>query len=563
MRSSLHTPAYKPLVCWSLAVLVLGVAKPLLAQQVASAPARTDLATVDPQHASRYNLSLKVQKLVNFSDLPELNGPASPASAGPHPVPSHRPGSDFLSLSPIFSPPDEAHGSVPAPLLFNSYVSPSPSITFGGATSDDSGYIPPDSDGAVSANYVVTAVNGALLVQDRSGNRLSLKSLDSFWGNTSDYSYDPTVEYDTFNNRWILTSCAGDNTAHGRILLAVSQTGDPTGNWYIWTTYPNAYFPHVVLSTGSCDWPDFGKIGFNKNWIVIQSNMYQYNPSTQTSSSVGTFVSIFNKASMYSGQGAGSSISYTLYALDKSYGFTQTPAVSNDNSTNALYLLQDWSGDNKQLRLYKVDGSVGSPTFSTVGYPTGSSAWSEGAGSFPHNFAPQAGASNGLDAGNFTIDNAVYRNGYIWGAQAVLVNNKSVIQWWQIGTNNSVIQQGRIDENDNYFRSYPSIAVNKYNNAMIGYSRFSAGEYAGCAYTFNVQGTPQNSVEKEILYKAGQAPYSNGESETDPVTNTAFINYRWGDYSRTMIDPSDDLHFWTIQEYALSNTQWGTWWAHI
>lgn len=42
---------------------------------------------------------------------------------------------------------------------------------------------------------------------------------------------------------------------------------------------------------------------------------------------------------------------------------------------------------------------------------------------------------------------------------------------------------------------------------------------------------------------------------------------RWGDYSATVVDPLDDLTFWTIQEYAetdvggtASDDRWGTWW---
>lgn len=45
---------------------------------------------------------------------------------------------------------------------------------------------------------------------------------------------------------------------------------------------------------------------------------------------------------------------------------------------------------------------------------------------------------------------------------------------------------------------------------------------------------------------------------------------RWGDYSNTCVDPSDDLTFWTIQEYAGTNVgvgvddgRWGTRWGKI
>jgi hypothetical protein len=49
--------------------------------------------------------------------------------------------------------------------------------------------------------------------------------------------------------------------------------------------------------------------------------------------------------------------------------------------------------------------------------------------------------------------------------------------------------------------------------------------------------------------KAGEAIYTAG---------------RWGDYSATVVDPTDDLTIWTIQEYAKSpSNTWSTWWTRL
>jgi hypothetical protein len=66
-----------------------------------------------------------------------------------------------------------------------------------------------------------------------------------------------------------------------------------------------------------------------------------------------------------------------------------------------------------------------------------------------------------------------------------------------------------------------------------------------------------------VIFQAGQDCYSKdfGGGEN-----------RWGDYSHTMVDPTDDLNFWTIQEYARpqappalmgSTSKWGTRWAKV
>jgi hypothetical protein len=43
---------------------------------------------------------------------------------------------------------------------------------------------------------------------------------------------------------------------------------------------------------------------------------------------------------------------------------------------------------------------------------------------------------------------------------------------------------------------------------------------------------------------------------------------RWGDYSTTVVDPSDDLSFWTILQFAaldvgavVDDDRWSTWWS--
>jgi hypothetical protein len=52
-----------------------------------------------------------------------------------------------------------------------------------------------------------------------------------------------------------------------------------------------------------------------------------------------------------------------------------------------------------------------------------------------------------------------------------------------------------------------------------------------------------------------------------PNKRTSFTTVRVCDYSYTPVDPTDDLTFWTVQEYAAApvlvgtvwNPNWGTW----
>jgi hypothetical protein len=37
-----------------------------------------------------------------------------------------------------------------------------------------------------------------------------------------------------------------------------------------------------------------------------------------------------------------------------------------------------------------------------------------------------------------------------------------------------------------------------------------------------------------------------------------YFGGRWGDYSATVLDPTDPLSFWTFQEWALGEETWAT-----
>lgn len=100
--------------------------------------------------------------------------------------------------------------------------------------------------------------------------------------------------------------------------------------------------------------------------------------------------------------------------------------------------------------------------------------------------------------------------------------------------------------------------MNKNNDVLIGYSRFSAGTYASAGYAFRKSSDAPNTLQPEVLFKAGEASY--------------FKDYgtgrnRWGDYSATVEDPQNDVDMWTIREYAAlpqgGVDRWATWWAGV
>jgi hypothetical protein len=173
---------------------------------------------------------------------------------------------------------------------------------------------------------------------------------------------------------------------------------------------------------------------------------------------------------------------------------------------------------------------------------------------------PQEGTTAKIDAYDSRVSNCVYRNGHLWAAHTIFLPSNSPtrasVQWWQFAPNGVVRQVGRIDDPNGVLHfAFPSIAVNKDDGVLIGYSQFSTNQYVSANYSVRTSFDPLNSMRDSTVYKAGLASYNKTFSGTD--------NY-WGDYSSTVVDPTDDETLWTLQEYAASpaNT-WGTWWAEV
>ncbi len=130
---------------------------------------------------------------------------------------------------------------------------PGPIISFDG-NSNLCGCSPPDPNGAVGPNNVVTMANLHFQIFDKSGNSLfgpaANNTLWSGFGGDcqTDNSGDPVVLYDQLADRWILTQFTASGPTYFEC-VAVSQTNDPTGSYF-----------RYAISTGT-NFPDYPKAG--------------------------------------------------------------------------------------------------------------------------------------------------------------------------------------------------------------------------------------------------------------------------------------------------------------
>ena len=415
---------------------------------------------------------------------------------------------------------------------------------------DRYGATPPDTGGAAGPRHVMTMLNSQVLIQSRTGDiRAGYPiGLNAFWSGLGTFTdtFDPRIVYDAGNDRWIASAGVNAATRNAALLLAVSQTGDPGGNWNL--------FRIDVGATGF--WADYPVLGFNGNWIVICANLFRLPPQGAYDR---TALFVFGKSDLY-GNGSGNYVTFGdtrgEFAMVKDY----------DQIADTMYLMQAFGDDHPAIRISILHGAPGSEHFAAGANEIAlRDSWAETAPE-GDDFAPQLNSYARVDTGDSRLQNCVLRAATIWCAHTVFLPadrpNRAAVQWFQVDPASSQpIQVGRIeDTNGEIFYAFPSIAVNAANEVLVGYSRFSRSGYPGAGFALRSPADPPNTMSLQTVYKHGEAAYIG--IGYDEGSN------RWGDFSAAMVDPADDLTFWTIQEYAASPTQgylgrWGTWWAQV
>lgn len=447
-----------------------------------------------------------------------------------------------------------------------------PLITGGFPGLDDSnGAIPPDTHGAVGPTKVMTTLNTQVQAQNRAGVVQPgwPVPLKTFWSGITTAPalpvygnvFDPRVHFDPdplYGGRWIWVACQRPRATDSGLLIAASTGPEPVRG-------PGALFD---ADPADMVWADYPSVGFNKNWVVVQVNLFSM---TNPYPFVRSEIYVFRKDQLY----AGTVTTVDVFTLDStscegfSCGGTQVPAATYDFTQNDLYLVQRWNSGSGALRLYKISGTAAAPTLDALLPLVFGPPWAESEPSGPGaDFAPQPSACGGakIQTNDARIQNVVYRNGRLWATHTVFLPSsaptRAAVQWWQIQTDSTVVQRGLVDGGSPArFYAFPSIAVNKNEDVLLGFSSFSDSEFASAQYTFRLATDPPDSMQAPNVLQAGKDCY-----DKDFTTGRV----RWGDYSATVVDPTDDTKMWTVQEYAemavgpaRDDSRWGTRWGML
>ncbi len=513
--------------------------------------------------------------VVNFEELarqqalnPEISDPSPRAIAPPKTIEEVEDDKGEAQ-----APNSAAQMDLPSPLI----PSPAPATNFAGL--NDIPFappgtafftIPPDTTGAVgpdSLDRVFTTLNNNYRIQDKNGVQIgSDVSMANFWAPVGATSpFDPRVQYDPYNDRWILTGVSNAGSANTSILVGISQTDDPGGSYFLFRV-----LARIASDPAAVNFADFPMLGFNKNWVVISINMFS-----------NVFVNgrslVIDYPNLRNGVIGGT---YFTGVSAANAGFCMHPATTYSPTEETEYLVAHQGSAGATYRVHTITGTSAAPMF-TIGVlktrPGG--GWTQpGGNSLPQAMGTCATTPMKIEAGDaFVRSNVVFRNGTIWYPQTVglpagrtaLTVDRTAVQWTQLDNLGNVLQGGRVDDatatptNGGKWYAYSSIAVNVKNDVVLGFSQFASNQFASAGYTYKDNTDAAGTMRDPEIFKAGEDCYSK---------DFASGRNRWGDFSHTMVDPTDDCSFWTIQEYAKlqapptvggSTSKWGTWWARV
>lgn len=384
---------------------------------------------------------------------------------------------------------------------------------------------PPDTMGAVGPQHVMTVLNTGIRVQNRSGGVLAAIDTETFWSTSGIGLYDPRVVYDHFRSRWLVVEAYQDGPRNvAGFAVAVSRTSDPTGWWDRYT------FP-----TSANEWIDYPMVGFNQQTVSIEA------VSVPNSGAAGrVIIYVFDKNTLFAGGGAEIHYNY----ITAPAGLVAPVTVFDTDSTD-VYFVQTLQFENSVRLLREAPGGL-----VEIARIQGPQSWSE-----VTPLMPQLGSSVRISPGDSRVWNVVLRNDALWFVEAVFLPatqpTRAAVQWWKLSLDGSLLDFGRIDDPSGAVSyCFGSVAVNRNNDVMIGFSQMSATTYPTAAYAVRSALDAPGTFRAPAILKGGEAAYGNA---------------RWGDYSATVVDP-DDLTFWTVQEYAAkpaAGPRWGVWWGHV
>ncbi|NJD69854.1 MAG: DUF11 domain-containing protein [candidate division NC10 bacterium] len=463
------------------------------------------------------------------------------------------------------APLSQAEGITGTPALPTPNI-PAPTTTFEGLSNADNiavhggAVLPPDPNGDVGPNHYVQSVNLLFRVFQKNGAPVTapLKLSSLFAGAptspcaTRDDG-DPIVLYDHLADRWLISQFARVAPISHQC-IAISQTGDPSGSYFV--------YDFAMLNTKDIDYPKFG---------VWPDAYYMTDNQFNALGFAGAGAFAFDRTKMLAGDPTASFIYFDLAERDPTIG-GMLPADLDGPLPPAgapglfAYFTADefFDPEGDALRIFEFHADFGNPANSSFieQSPVVVALFDPNLCGFLRNCIPQPGTAVGLDAiSDRLMHRLQYRN---FGSHETLVVNHTVdadgtnhagVRYYELhrtsagpGFGEWSIHEQATFAPDAVHRWMGSAALDQQGNLAVGFSASDNATFPSIRYAGRLASDPPGGLfQGEATLRVGAG------SQTDPSS-------RWGDYSMLAVDPSDGCTFWYTNSYyaATSSSGWQT-----
>lgn len=429
---------------------------------------------------------------------------------------------------------------------FNTQVEPE--IVFDGLDETRTGGVqPPDPCGDASNEHyvqVANTFNGGthMVVYDLQGNQIfELENLNALWTEFDANGLgDPIILWDHAASRWLLTEF--QDFSDTAVLLAVSETSDPAGSWYVYK-FQTPSFP---------DYPKYG----------IWPDAYFLTTNEPGSENIPVYA--FDRQAMLNGE----EVSIQAFGIPKiadPSAFQVATPIDWDGQAMppagspgyAIRMYDDaWGGGADKIELWEIkldwENADNSSIAGPIDLPTApfESQLCE-FGIFdclPH---PSGQLSSALQ--HVIMHRVPYVN---FGSHESIVlqfvvdvngNDRAGIRWMELRKTNggtwSVYQEGTHAPDDPHNRFMGSIGMDANGNILLAYTLGGLEKDFSLAFTGRLANDPLGEMTvEEYEFATG---LSSGTTQ------------RWGDYASMSIHPGNGTDFWFTGQYMQAD-QWST-----
>ena len=141
---------------------------------------------------------------------------------------------------------------------------------------------PPDPTLCASPSFVVQVVNNQIQISDANLNHLTAPiSNESFFGDFTNFIFDPACTYNHSTGRWYYTLAVSDFATFSGVYIAVSTQSDPRGPWNLYFLDVGNFGGDGACAAGLC-LADQPLLGSDQYTLAVSTNQFDLDGNCAT-----------------------------------------------------------------------------------------------------------------------------------------------------------------------------------------------------------------------------------------------------------------------------------------